>query len=69
MVAVKKLILDQLQKLADKFESASQENVECYKEMKKKIASIIEEFCTIDFDKKVGKYFDNFHNFIKFKYI
>lgn len=53
MVSLKKLVLDQLYKLADKFDSANQENVECYKELKKKIASIIEEFCTIDFNKKV----------------
>ncbi|KAJ8682268.1 hypothetical protein QAD02_018060 [Eretmocerus hayati] len=52
MMSLKKLILDQLHKLAEKFESASQENIDSYKDMKKKITSIIEDFCTLDFNKK-----------------
>jgi DNA-binding transcriptional MerR regulator len=53
MVSLKNLILDQLSMLTEKFENVSKENIDNYLEMKKKITSIMEEFCTMDFDKKV----------------
>lgn len=53
-ILLKNRVLDQFNKLAEKFESASNDNVDNYEDMKKKIATIIDEFCTIDFNKKVN---------------
>lgn len=68
MVSLKKLIIDQLQNLAEKFESASQENVESHKDMKRRIVTIIEEFCTINFDKKVRETFIKYLVFPLFQF-
>ena len=56
MASIKKLVLDQLYKLANKFENVSKENVDSFQDMKKKITSIIEEFCILDFGKKVRNF-------------
>ncbi|OXU30524.1 hypothetical protein TSAR_007327 [Trichomalopsis sarcophagae] len=51
-VCLKKLICDQLNALAQKFDAASNDNVDSYREMKKKVTAIIEEFCIMDFKQK-----------------
>ncbi|XP_023245224.1 serendipity locus protein alpha-like [Copidosoma floridanum] len=53
MILLSKLVLDQLNRLAEKFECASKENADTYQDMQKKITSIIEDFCAVDFDQKV----------------
>ncbi|XP_014225519.1 uncharacterized protein LOC106651506 [Trichogramma pretiosum] len=60
MVTLRKLIIDQLHNLAEKLENASKEGCDTYGEMKKKVTSIIEEFCTMDFNKNV----ENEKNFL-----